>query len=92
MKKMLMWIGAVCAALLVATFASPESREMVPGALVVGGLLVVYFLPSFAASSRKHRAKEGIIALNLFLGWSLIGWVVAFVWAFSENNAKEAVR
>jgi hypothetical protein len=24
--------------------------------------------------------------LNIFLGWSIIGWIVALVWALSKNN------
>ena len=45
-----------------------------------------YFL-SFAIAFNKQRANTGaIFALNLFLGWSLIGWVVALVWALKEEQ------
>nr|WP_231969877.1 superinfection immunity protein [Polynucleobacter necessarius] len=45
-------------------------------------LSLFYFLP-FAIAFR--RANSGaIFALNLFLGWSLIGWVVALVWAMKD--------
>ncbi|QWE07619.1 superinfection immunity protein [Polynucleobacter sp. JS-JIR-5-A7] len=45
-----------------------------------------YFLP-FAIAFNKKRANTGaIFALNLFLGWSLIGWVVSLVWALKEEQ------
>ncbi|MBU3632077.1 superinfection immunity protein [Polynucleobacter sp. AP-Feld-500C-C5] len=49
-------------------------------------LSLLYFLP-FAIAFNKKRANTGaIFALNLFLGWSLIGWVVALVWALKEEQ------
>ncbi|WP_231969555.1 superinfection immunity protein [Polynucleobacter necessarius] len=27
-----------------------------------------------------------IFALNLFLGWSLIGWVIALVWVMKDEE------
>ncbi|WP_251372155.1 superinfection immunity protein [Polynucleobacter sp. UB-Siik-W21] len=49
-------------------------------------LSLFYFLP-FAIAFNKKRANTGaIFALNLFLGWSLIGWVVALVWALKEEQ------
>ena len=44
-----------------------------------------YFLPGIIASNRNHRNKSAIIVLDLFLGWTFIGWVVALVWAFTSN-------
>ena len=43
--------------------------------------LLFYFLPTIVASSRKRHNTGAIFVLNLFLGWSLIGWVVSLVWA-----------
>lgn len=50
-------------------------------------LIPIYFLPSFAAKSRKHSKRQAIFVLNLLLGWTFIGWVAAAVWAYTENNA-----
>ena len=47
--------------------------------VVVGGY--VYFVPSLVAHHRGHHQMMPIFLLNLFLGWSLIGWVAALVWA-----------
>jgi len=49
-------------------------------------LSLFYFLP-FAIAYNKKRSNTGaIFALNLFLGWSLVGWVVALVWALKEEQ------
>lgn len=46
--------------------------------------VAIYFLPSFNASSRKHSNTSSIFLLNLFLGWTLLGWVAALVWSASS--------
>jgi hypothetical protein len=46
--------------------------------------LFLYFLPTIVANSRKRQVGS-IFVLNLFLGWTLLGWVVALVWAMSEK-------
>jgi ABC-type transport system involved in cytochrome c biogenesis permease component len=48
-------------------------------------LLVVYFIPTFIAAKRKHLNKMPIIVVNVFLGWTLIGWVIALAWALTSN-------
>jgi hypothetical protein len=47
-------------------------------------ILAIYFLPSIIGY--KKRNANAICALNLFLGWTIIGWVVAFVWAVSYEK------
>ena len=42
---------------------------------------LMYFLPSIIALARSKRDLLAIFLLNLFLGWSIIGWIVALVWA-----------
>lgn len=50
--------------------------------ILVGLLLGLYFLPTFIGYSRSHTQAIAILMLNLFLGWTVIGWVGALVWAF----------
>ena len=47
--------------------------------------LIIYFVPTVIAIHRGHRNKVAIIVLNIFVGWSFIGWVVALVWSFTSN-------
>lgn len=47
-------------------------------------------MPTFIAFSRKHPSKGGVFALNFFLGWTFIGWVISLVWALSDNKPGQA--
>jgi hypothetical protein len=48
--------------------------------------LIVYFTPSFVAKSRQKDNTTAIFLLNLFLGWTFVGWVVALVWATTKDR------
>jgi hypothetical protein len=45
-----------------------------------------YFIPTFVAFDRHHR-RAAVLAVNLLLGWTLIGWSVALDMARSEPSA-----
>jgi hypothetical protein len=57
----------------------------------VGFGFVMYFLPSIIALARNKHDITAIVLLNFFLGWSIIGWVIALVWA-AKNDAPMVVR
>jgi hypothetical protein len=42
---------------------------------------VIYFVPAINAASSHHRNASAVFLLNLFLGWTLVGWVLALVWS-----------
>ncbi|HSL83671.1 MAG TPA: superinfection immunity protein, partial [Thermoanaerobaculia bacterium] len=46
-------------------------------------LLAVYFLPSLIATKRGHHQTGAIAVVNVFLGWTFIGWVIALAMACS---------
>jgi hypothetical protein len=52
--------------------------------------LAVYFLPALVASTRLHPNSKPIMLLNVFLGWTLIGWVGALVWSASKIDGQAA--
>jgi hypothetical protein len=47
--------------------------------------LLVYFLPTIIAIKRVHNNSVPILILNIFLGWTFLGWVLALVWSFTAN-------
>ena len=51
----------------------------------IGLLFALYFLPGIVASARDKRSKLAIWILNGFVGWSVIGWIGALVWAFTKD-------
>ena len=44
-------------------------------------IFVLYFLPFLIASLRWHKNILAIFLLNLALGWTFLGWIVALTWA-----------
>lgn len=57
--------------------------------LIVGGI-ALYFVPTLVAGRRNHRNSGAILALNILLGWTFIGWALALVWALTDNTAPSA--
>lgn len=60
-----------------------------PGAAL---LISMYMFPAYLAHSRGHRNGDSIATMNLFLGWTLLGWIACLIWAqndFDETRAKD---
>jgi T4 superinfection immunity protein len=66
------------------------------GGLVMGGAihsfallvtLALYFVPSIVAVARKVTNQGSVIVINVFLGWTFIGWVVALAMACRTSRA-----
>lgn len=56
---------------------------------VIGTALVIvalflYFLPTYLAYKHEHHNTVAIFALNLLLGWTVLGWIAALVWALTR--------
>ncbi len=81
-------VGAVIAAVVLVVKVLP----LLAASMGIGVLLVILFVPYWAptiiAFARKHPSKGAILALNFFLGWTFIGWIVCLVWALSDNTAR----
>ncbi len=56
--------------------------------IVLVGIVVVYFLPAIIAEARKAEGAFAIFLLDLLLGWTLLGWLVAFVLALCLNRRR----
>lgn len=58
--------------------------------VIIGILLclTIYMLPAGIGIIRGRSNAGAIFVLNLFLGWTLIGWVIALVWAVADDNKK----
>lgn len=61
--------------------------------LVIFIIGFLYFLPFIVATNKSHNQTGAILVLNILLGWTLIGWVIALVWACSnDNNAPTIIE
>lgn len=49
--------------------------------------LLLYFLPSVLA--RDKSSFTAIFLLNLFLGWTFIGWIAALIWAVTAEQKQQ---
>ena len=49
-------------------------------------MFIMCFLPFIIAIIRKHNAKLAIFVLNFLLGWTIIGWIIALIWACNSNR------
>ena len=49
--------------------------------------LALLFLPTLVANSRRHPNTLAIFMVNLFFGWTFIGWVVSLIWACTRPAA-----
>jgi hypothetical protein len=47
-----------------------------------------YFVPAIVAGTREHHQTFAIVILNIVGGWTLVGWVVALVWACTEVKPR----
>jgi hypothetical protein len=61
-------------------------------------ILALYFAPVIVAAMRGYHNVGSIAVINIFLGWTFVGWVVALAMAFgqvrpanTEASAHQAV-
>lgn len=62
-----------------------QGKELITIVISVVLVGLIYFLPGLIASRRNHNNMISIFLLNLFLGWTFLGWVTALIWSFSAN-------
>jgi len=53
--------------------------------LVIAALIAGYFIPTVVAVVRRHRNIAPIALINVFFGWSVLGWFVALIWSFTAD-------
>jgi hypothetical protein len=46
--------------------------------------VLFYFLPTIIAVAGHRRNAFPIFLLNLLLGWTFVGWVIALVWSVKK--------
>ncbi len=55
-------------------------------------LSALYFMPTIVAVGRGKANAAAIGALNFFLGWSVIGWIVSLVWALAADAPTQYIN
>ncbi len=53
-------------------------------------IAILYMLPTLIAYARDIPQRGTITVVNIIFGWTLIGWIIAFLWAMiAETTADE---
>lgn len=58
--------------------------RIVAALLLAGAIIPLYFLPGIIG--RKKRSNFAIFVLNLLLGWTVVGWIAALIWAVRADT------
>lgn len=58
------------------------------GMVIIIGFLI-YFIPAFVAKGNNNFTT--VLIINIFFGWTLLGWVVALILAFSDSRAPVVI-
>ena len=56
------------------------------GLFIIFGFLF-YCLPTIIGWKKKNL--KGILLLNLFLGWTILGWIGALIWAVTSETKQQ---
>jgi len=51
-------------------------------------IILVYLAPSIVAQRYQHPRQPAILMLNVALGWTIVGWIVALVWALNGRRQE----
>ena len=54
-------------------------------------LVALYFIPTIVATSRKVTNAGSVFVINFFLGWSIIGWIVALAMAVKTKTPQSVI-
>ena len=65
--------------------------EFFGGYILICLLFWAMMIPTFVAYNRNHKAFYSIFTINLFLGWTFIGWVICLAWSLSPVQKLQEV-
>jgi Superinfection immunity protein len=75
-----------------AASAGDDTAAGIVGVIVILMLAVIalafYFLPTLIAIFRSHHQWAAIAVINLFFGWTFIGWVISLAWSVSAARER----
>lgn len=99
MKKFIVFVlaaGIIVQAMVMMGFVKPVfsfsysyATDMIIVSLSVIAACFIYMIPTCVAASRRHRNTMAIAVLNLFFGWTLLGFVGCLVWSLINVSDKK---
>src|SRR6185312_8937730 len=67
-----------------------NAKQITLAILVLAVALLIYFLPTILARKKPFVLK--LFLLNLFAGFTIIGWVAVLIWALKKPKKISAVQ
>ena len=65
---------------------STYDEETLVGIVGIWIVLYAYFFPWLVSWCRRHNNSLAIFVMNLFLGWTLVGWIAALIWGVFRRS------
>ena len=71
------------------SFSYSYAGDAIMVSLIALAALFLYMIPTMVAVSRKHRNTAPIAVVNVFFGWTLVGFVGCLAWALINSGDKK---
>ena len=81
-------VASILAISILATVGAVTPIEVIYLTVLYSLVIFVYFLPSIIAFRRGKPNRWSVGVLNLFLGWTFIGWVICLAMAVSGAKKR----
>jgi len=67
---------------------NPPEHGILTAFLFIGMGGFLYLLPTYVAAFRDAPRFAGIFVLNLFVGWTGLGWLATLIWSFVDAKKE----
>jgi hypothetical protein len=82
------FIITALAIFMAGVFSAHPHLERWVAFLLILPVALFYLMPSYVAALRGHHKLMAIGAINVLLGWTILGWIVALIWAFTTTSPR----
>jgi Superinfection immunity protein len=60
--------------------------------LMIAIVLAIYLLPTIIGAKRGVRYVQALCIVNLFTGWTIVGWFGCIIWALAARSIRQPPR
>jgi len=57
--------------------------------LIALGVTIFFFIPTIVASRRNNPKVDLVFILNIAIGWTAVGWVIALICALAKYDRPQ---
>ena len=72
----------------------PQDYELALGLILAFVAFTIftclYLLPTFIAYRKEKKDRLAILIINIFLGASVVGWLIALIWSLTSDKKSKA--